>query len=73
MAFRRSSLILNTKALTGIGAGGLITVVSIVLSDIVTLEERGIWQGYVNMIFACGAGLGAPLGLLPQYLPHVAR
>ena len=35
---------------------------SILLSDIVTLEERGIWQGYVNMVFACGAGLGAPLG-----------
>ncbi|KAH6844806.1 major facilitator superfamily protein [Chaetomium sp. MPI-CAGE-AT-0009] len=50
------------RALTGIGAGGIITVVSILLSDIVTLEERGIWQGYVNMVFACGAGLGAPLG-----------
>lgn len=37
-------------------------MVSILLSDIVTLEERGIWQGYVNMVFACGAGLGAPLG-----------
>lgn len=52
------------KALTGVGAGGIITVVSILLSNIVTLEERGIWQGYVNMVFACGAGLGAPLGLL---------
>ncbi|EPE24597.1 MFS general substrate transporter [Glarea lozoyensis ATCC 20868] len=50
------------RALTGIGAGGIITVVSILLSDIVTLEERGIWQGYVNMVFACGAGAGAPLG-----------
>ncbi|KAH6628917.1 major facilitator superfamily protein [Chaetomium tenue] len=50
------------RALTGIGAGGIITVASILLSDIVTLEERGIWQGYVNMVFACGAGLGAPLG-----------
>lgn len=37
-------------------------MVSVLLSDIVTLEERGLWQGYVNMVFACGAGLGAPLG-----------
>lgn len=37
---------------------------SILLSDIVSLEERGIWQGYVNMVFAVGAGSGAPLGLL---------
>ncbi|KAF1846586.1 MFS general substrate transporter, partial [Cucurbitaria berberidis CBS 394.84] len=50
------------RALTGIGAGGILTTVSILLSDVVTLEERGLWQGYVNMVFACGAGLGAPLG-----------
>lgn len=61
---------LGPKALTGIGAGGILTVVSILLSDIVTLEERGIWQGYVNMVFACGAGLGAPLGSLTLGLPR---
>ena len=54
--------LIAARALTGIGAGGIITVVSILLSDIVTLEERGLWQSYVNMVFACGAGLGAPLG-----------
>ncbi|KAK0664513.1 MFS general substrate transporter [Cercophora samala] len=54
--------LIAARALTGVGAGGIITVVSILLSDIVTLEERGVWQSYVNMVFACGAGLGAPLG-----------
>ncbi|KAM7185425.1 MFS general substrate transporter [Naviculisporaceae sp. PSN 640] len=54
--------LIAARALTGIGAGGIITVVSILLSDIVSLEERGLWQSYVNMVFACGAGLGAPLG-----------
>ncbi|KAI1489101.1 MFS general substrate transporter [Biscogniauxia mediterranea] len=50
------------RALTGVGSGGIITMVSILLSDVVPLEERGIWQGYVNMVFAIGGGLGAPLG-----------
>ncbi|KAI5919268.1 MFS general substrate transporter [Camillea tinctor] len=50
------------RALTGVGSGGIITMVSILLSDLVPLEERGIWQGYVNMVFAIGGGLGAPLG-----------
>ncbi|TEY65542.1 hypothetical protein BOTCAL_0139g00090 [Botryotinia calthae] len=59
---RNMNQLIVARALTGIGAGGIITVVSILLSNIVTLEERGIWQGYVNMVFACGAGLGAPLG-----------
>ncbi|KAI4266226.1 MAG: hypothetical protein LQ337_008861 [Flavoplaca oasis] len=50
------------RAVTNISTRGMITIVSILLSDIVSLEERGIWQGYVNMVFAVGAGLGAPLG-----------
>jgi MFS family permease len=46
----------------GIGGGGMTTVVSILLSDIVPLRERGTWQGYLNIIFATGAAAGAPLG-----------
>ncbi len=46
----------------GIGGGGMTTVVSIMLSDIVPLEDRGMWQGVINIIYASGAGLGAPLG-----------
>ena len=38
------------------------TVVSIVLSDIVPLRERGTFQGYMNIVWAAGAGIGAPLG-----------
>lgn len=38
------------------------TVVSIIMSDIVPLKERGVWQGIINIIYAMGAGIGAPLG-----------
>ena len=50
------------RALAGIGGGGMMTVVSILLSDIVPLRERGKWQGYVNIVFASGSASGAPLG-----------
>ena len=50
------------RAFAGIGGGGMSTVVSILLSDIVTLRERGKWQGYLNVVFATGASSGAPLG-----------
>ena len=49
--------------LAGIGGGGMTTVVSILMSDIFTLRERGLWQGIVNIIFAFGAGFGAPVGM----------
>ena len=38
------------------------TVVSILMSDIVPLKERGVWQGIINIVFASGAACGAPLG-----------
>lgn len=47
----------------GIGGGGMTTVVSILMSDICTLRERGVWQGVINIIYASGAGCGAPLGM----------
>ena len=46
----------------GIGGGGMTTVVSILLSDVVPLKDRGMWQGVINIIYASGAGVGAPLG-----------
>lgn len=39
------------------------TVVSIMMSDIIPLRERGTWQGIINIIYASGAGIGAPLGM----------
>jgi predicted MFS family arabinose efflux permease len=54
--------LIMSRAFAGIGGGGMTTVVSILLSDAVPLRERGTWQGYINLIYATGAGIGAPLG-----------
>lgn len=50
------------RIIAGIGGGGLNTMSSVITSDLVTLRERGIYQGYANTAFACGGTLGAPLG-----------
>lgn len=54
--------LIAARGFAGIGGGGMTTVTSILLSDIIPLRERGTWQGYLNIIFATGAALGAPLG-----------
>lgn len=54
--------LIAARAFAGIGGGGMTTVVSILLSDIIPLRERGTWQGIINLIFAAGSGTGAPLG-----------
>ncbi|EFX05169.1 major facilitator superfamily transporter multidrug resistance [Grosmannia clavigera kw1407] len=46
----------------GIGGGGMTTLVSILLTDIVPLEDRGLWQGLLNIVYAAGAGAGGPIG-----------
>lgn len=38
------------------------SIVSILLSDIVSLRDRGVYQGYINMIYSAGTSIGAPLG-----------
>jgi MFS family permease len=44
---KNMSQLIAARAFAGIGGGGMTTVVSILLSDVVTLRERGTWQGYV--------------------------
>jgi len=48
------------------------TVVSILMSDIIPLRDRGVWQGIINIIYATGSGIGAPLGKNPELVsyPH---
>ena len=37
-------------------------MVVVLISDIVPLVERGIWQGITNLAYGLGAGVGATLG-----------
>lgn len=35
---------------------------TVILSDLVPLKRRGTFQGYMNIVFATGTSLGAPIG-----------
>lgn len=50
------------RAIAGIGGGGLSALSAIIVSDIVPLEERGVFVGYANLMFGVGQMLGGPLG-----------
>lgn len=54
--------LIAARAFAGIGGGGMSVCTSILLSDVVSLRDRGTWQGYVNLVYATGAATGAPLG-----------
>ncbi|CDO96039.1 unnamed protein product [Kluyveromyces dobzhanskii CBS 2104] len=50
------------RAVCGMGAGGISALSSITVSDICTPKERGVYQGYANVVFGTGSLLGGPVG-----------
>ncbi|KAK7180133.1 hypothetical protein DPSP01_012283 [Paraphaeosphaeria sporulosa] len=54
--------LIAARAFAGVGGSGMTTITSILMSDVVSLRDRGTWQGYLNIIYAAGAAAGAPLG-----------
>jgi len=50
------------RAFTGIGGGGLMTVAQIIVSDVVSLRERGKYQGILGAVVALSNGIGPIIG-----------
>ncbi|KZT20836.1 MFS general substrate transporter [Neolentinus lepideus HHB14362 ss-1] len=59
---RNMNELIIARAFAGVGGGGISTLGSIIMSDVVPLRSRGTWQGVINIIFATGQATGAPLG-----------
>ena len=57
------------RALQGIGGGGILPLVQIVISDVVTPRERGQYQAYFSSVWVA-AGIGGPIlgGLIAEHL-----
>ncbi|GAA6022956.1 hypothetical protein JCM11491_005482 [Sporobolomyces phaffii] len=55
-------MLLVGRLIAGMGGGGLMSVSSIVASDLIPLKQRALFQGLANLWFGAGSGLGGPLG-----------
>ncbi|KAF3760716.1 MFS general substrate transporter [Cryphonectria parasitica EP155] len=57
------------RAVCGLGAGGVMILGSIIVSDLVPIEHRGAYQSYINAVYGVGSTLGAALGgFMADYL-----
>ncbi|OCF45432.1 multidrug resistance protein fnx1 [Kwoniella heveanensis CBS 569] len=54
--------LIAARAIAGMGGGGVQSMSAIIMSDMVDLRHRGLFQGYVNILFGTGAALGGPVG-----------
>jgi hypothetical protein len=50
------------RAVCGLGAGGALSMGSIIMSDLVPLETRGGYLAFLNLSYGVGSSLGAALG-----------
>ncbi|KAI0397763.1 major facilitator superfamily domain-containing protein [Xylariaceae sp. FL0594] len=50
------------RAISGAGGGGMNALISILVTDLVSLRDRGVWQGYINIVWTAGLSAGAPIG-----------
>ncbi|PGG97810.1 hypothetical protein GX51_07122 [Blastomyces parvus] len=50
------------RAVKGLGAGGNLSLVSVITSDITTLQERGSYMSLLSLAWAVGTIAGVPIG-----------
>ncbi|CBQ70206.1 related to Multidrug resistance protein [Sporisorium reilianum SRZ2] len=50
------------RALQGIGDGGIISLAEIVVADLVSLSERGTYEGILGVVWAGASAIGPPIG-----------
>ena len=51
----------NMSAVQGAGAGGILALTEIILSDLVPLNERGAYQGMIGSVWSVACTLGPPV------------
>lgn len=56
------AIFLFGRAVQGLGAAGLITLVNICVSDSFSLRDRGLYFGLISVVWALASGVGPVLG-----------
>ncbi|KAI8378397.1 major facilitator superfamily domain-containing protein [Blakeslea trispora] len=55
-------MLIVSRAIAGIGAAGIFSMVFVIFSELVPLEKRGSYQGIINAVFALSSVFGPLIG-----------
>ncbi|KAJ7584101.1 iron permease [Mycena floridula] len=61
-AAQNIQMLIAARTIQGIGGGSILNMVEIVVSDLVPLAERGVFQGIIGLTWAFASAVGPPLG-----------
>lgn len=50
------------RSIQGVGGGGISALTYVIVTDMVTLQQRGKWFGLISMMWALGSVLGPVIG-----------
>ncbi|CEL03707.1 hypothetical protein ASPCAL04853 [Aspergillus calidoustus] len=56
------SVVILGRTLSGIGGAGVMTMSSIIITDIVSKREVAKWRAYINVSMTLGRSVGGPIG-----------
>ncbi|ORX33406.1 multidrug resistance protein fnx1 [Kockovaella imperatae] len=67
-------VLIAARAFAGLGGGGLLTVSSVIVTDLVPLRDRGLYQGLMMTVFGSGSMIGGPVSgwLADKYGWHLS-
>lgn len=51
----------SRSVIQGVGGGGILNLSDIIVSDLVPLAERGIYEGLLGLVWAFASGIGPPV------------
>jgi len=59
---RNAPMLIAGRVIAGMGGGCLNTIGVFIASDLIPLRKRGLWQGFANIVYGSGMGLGGIFG-----------
>ncbi|KAF7308132.1 MFS domain-containing protein [Mycena chlorophos] len=61
-AAQNMNMLIAARTVQGIGGGGILALSEILIADLVPLAERGIYQGFLAVIWSLASSIGPPIG-----------
>ncbi len=62
MTARHINAVIASRAMQGVGAGGLVVLTEVIITDLIPLRSRGLWLGIINGAYAVGSANGYIIG-----------